>query len=162
MPVKPGSIRPLKLLRRWRDHGWSSRLYFLAAIRYLLLAYWRFRTRSIAAILADLQTKPPAARESDAFDWRKASWAIETAASYVPWRSDCLVRAIAASRWLRHHGYRPVFHLGVAPPAEDRPSLDAHAWLSLHNEVIVGGSDAEIGEFAALLGAGAAKTRPSE
>ena len=160
--MKPGAIKPLKLLRRWRDHDWSSRLYFLAAFRYLLLAYWQFRTRSVAAILADLQATQPTARESAAFDWRKAAWAVDAAAAYVPWRSDCLVRAMAATRWLRGHGYRPAFHLGVAPQVGGQPSLKAHAWLSLHNEVIVGRGDEDAGAFAALVGADAPKTHPSK
>src|SRR3954468_17178924 len=34
----------------------------------------------------------------------RVSWAIGVAACRVPWRSDCLVRARAAQRWLARKG----------------------------------------------------------
>lgn len=149
--------RPMKLLRRWRDHDWTSRLYFLAAFLHLLAAYWRFRTWSVVAILADLEAPPTLASKSTSFDWRKAGWAIEAAAAYAPWRSDCLIRAMAAASWLRRHGYRPHFHLGVAPHDAARPRLSAHAWLSMEGEVIVGGSAEDITRFAAFVASSAPK-----
>ena len=146
--MKHGVVKPLKMLRRWRAHDRRDRYYLIAALGYLATSYVRYRLRSISSILADLQAAPETAVEDPAFDWRKAAWAIEAAAAYVPWRSDCLIRVMAATLWLRRKGYRPVFHLGVAQ--EGQAPLKAHAWLSLHGEVIVGGTDEDTAAFASF------------
>lgn len=151
--MKPGALRPLKLLRRWRDHDWRSRSFFVVAVGYLLASYCRYKLQSSAQILAELQTTLPPSRENQLFDWEKAVWAVAAASAHVPWRSDCLIQAMAASRWLRRHGYRPVFHLGAARSTEDG-LIQAHAWLSLDGGVILGGDESSrFATFSAPAGA---------
>jgi len=82
-------------------------------------------------------------------DPRLVGWSIQGAARRVPWRSDCLIQAMAAAQWLRRHGLKPAFHLGVAKA--DEGDLTAHAWLSLHGEVIVGGAESAIEHFVPIL-----------
>lgn len=71
--------------------------------------------------------------------------AIRRMAARVPWRSDCLVQAIAAQRWLAREGIGSTIHVGVDCNG-DRP-LDAHAWLTAGDWVVVGG---DVGRYARL------------
>ena len=55
----------------------------------------------------------------------------------VPWRSDCMLQALAARRWLMRLGFRPRIHLGI--PAEKQERFFAHAWLSHEGFIVTGG-----------------------
>ncbi len=57
------------------------------------------------------------------------------ACRYVPF-STCLSRAIAAQRLLRSYGVFPTLHIGVA--RQEGKELEAHAWLSLEGNIILG------------------------
>lgn len=62
--------------------------------------------------------------------------AIMRAAVLVPWRSDCLVQAMAANRVLRRRGLQPMFYLGVRK--ETPTELLAHCWLDCCGLPVVG------------------------
>lgn len=64
------------------------------------------------------------------------SWAIAAAATRVPWRADCLIRAMAAARWLRRQGAGWKLSIGVRREADCR--LGAHAWLTAADLVVTG------------------------
>ncbi len=57
----------------------------------------------------------------------------------MPWRSDCLLQAMAADRWLRRFGMQPEFFLGVAKDAGGR--LQAHASLRCGDAMVTGADD---------------------
>ncbi|HSL12429.1 MAG TPA: lasso peptide biosynthesis B2 protein [Actinomycetota bacterium] len=67
----------------------------------------------------------------------RIAWAVEAAGRRVP-AASCLTRALAADAMLRRAGRSPEIRLGVAK-ADD--GVEAHAWLSLDGEVLVGGHD---------------------
>jgi hypothetical protein len=73
------------------------------------------------------------------------SWAIGAAAARVPWRSDCLLRVMAADRWLRRYGHEPEFFLGAAKV--ETGQLGAHAWLRCGDVTVTGGSGKEFTEL---------------
>ena len=50
--------------------------------------------------------------------------------------TTCLSRAMAGQRILNGYGHVPVFHIGVA--REQDLDLEAHAWLSLDGDLVVG------------------------
>jgi len=71
---------------------------------------------------------------------------VERAARLVPWRPQCLARAIAAKALLARRGYGATLSLGVADP---KGKLSAHAWLQTGAIVITGQSEmAKFGEVA--------------
>lgn len=72
--------------------------------------------------------------------------AIALAARYVPWRSDCLIQALAAKRRLNIAGLDSELRLGVRKNADG--SFAAHAWL-LQGETMVTGGD--VSEFSRLI-----------
>ena len=75
----------------------------------------------------------------------RVSWAIGVAACRVPWRSDCLVRARAAQRWLARKGIPTEMFIGVR---KDRGSFEAHAWLLHDGKTVTGG---DFRAYAALV-----------
>ncbi len=83
----------------------------------------------------------------------RTGFIITFAARYLPWRSDCLPQALAARRWLLDQGIATEIRIGVERPEDGE--FGAHAWLVRGDRVITGG---EIGNFAVLLGEGAAKS----
>ena len=79
-------------------------------------------------------------------DISRLKWAISAAAPRMPWRSDCLPRALAAERWLRRCRLQPRLFIGVSKEATG--GLKAHAWLQCKGVTVVGG---EIRHFTVLM-----------
>lgn len=67
---------------------------------------------------------------------------INRMAARVPWRSDCLVQALAGQRWLAWGGIASEIAVGAAKRADG--SLNAHAWLRLEGRVVLGGDVADL------------------
>jgi hypothetical protein len=74
----------------------------------------------------------------------RITFAVRAMAARVPWRADCLVQALAAQHWLARRGIGTRIHLGVK--ASEKP-IDAHAWLKVGDNVVLGGNIAEYSEF---------------
>lgn len=75
----------------------------------------------------------------------------------LPWRSDCMIQAIAAQNWLSARGLPSEIRIGVERP--DQGPFGAHAWL-VHEDTVVTGGD--ISRYEVLLtqaGAGARAER---
>lgn len=83
--------------------------------------------------LVPTHTEPPLEPPSELVS--RVAWAIPIAAEITPWRSDCLVQAFAAKRWLAAAGVDTQLNLGVA--SDD--GFAAHAWLSCGPRTVTGG-----------------------
>jgi hypothetical protein len=106
----------------------------------------------IDRLLRDLSDGDPVERNvKRSLDPRLVGWSIAAVSRRLPWRSDCMIQAMAATSWLRSAGYAPTFHLGVRSGAIDR--IEAHAWLSLEGRVVVGGGAITVGDFQQFLSA---------
>ena len=57
----------------------------------------------------------------------------------TPWKNTCLVKALATHRMLQKRQIDHRIHIGVAPKLNKH--FDAHAWLSVGNEIILGGEN---------------------
>jgi len=64
----------------------------------------------------------------------------------LPWRSDCLVQAIAGQNWLMRLGAASEIQIGVENPKEGE--FGAHAWLLHDGQVVTGG---DIDRYSLLL-----------
>jgi len=126
--------------------GWHLTLldwrYLTIASAELFAARLRLSTVAAKKILRELQAPLSALpqkqrRPSTKIDVKRLSWAIAVAAQHVPWRSDCLIRVLAADRWLRRHHLRPDFYLGVAK--DNQGVFTAHAWLRYGDLTVTGG-----------------------
>lgn len=141
--------KPAGLLRRIRqDSAHLARLDLrtitdlLRASRELAVARWRLGSLAPASLAMPIEPEKSAPVGTDDVD--RIIWAVRAMGARVPWRSDCLVQALAAQRWLRRQGIGSAIHVGVrsAPPA-----IDAHAWLTIGDKVVLGG---EAGDYAEL------------
>jgi hypothetical protein len=138
---------PLTEPRRLSFEDWlalatAGKEWLLAPIRFAIVPTGRIvnRLKDVPQGAADAASPCNAAR---------VSWAINAVAARVPWRADCLLRAMAADRRLRCGGERPQFSLGVA---KDGVALRAHAWLRCHGVTVTGGEVSEYTEIIAPWG----------
>lgn len=76
---------------------------------------------------------------------RRVAFAVPRVATHVPWRSDCLVQAVAGQRWLASLGIESTLSIGVRITAEH--GFEAHAWLKVGEESVTGG---DVSTFSVL------------
>lgn len=77
----------------------------------------------------------------------RIAFVVPRVAARVPWKSDCLVQALAAQRWLRTSRIKSTLSIGVRQQRER--GFEAHAWLAVGNLMITGG---DIAGFDPMLG----------
>lgn len=73
---------------------------------------------------------------------------IPRVARRMPWRSDCLVQAMAARHWLASKGVSSRLHIGSRKGAEK--GFEAHAWLTVGDLVVTGWDIENFEQFAAF------------
>jgi hypothetical protein len=71
---------------------------------------------------------------------RRVGRALNAVATRVPWRCQCLERAIAGKLFLRVRGYPSTIFLGVSRRGRQH-ELQAHAWLRCAGLPVVGEED---------------------
>ena len=67
-------------------------------------------------------------------------WTVQAVAKRLPWRTMCIEQGLAAQRMLRRTGVNALLHYG----ARQDPSsgkLEAHVWVSVAGETIIGDQD---------------------
>lgn len=100
------------------------------------------------AAMDDLATPAPSAAQTRTAE--RVRQAIARAARVVPWRSDCLVQALAARAWLEQLEVPTRLRLGARRGAAAlRP--DTHAWLLCGKLVVTGGSISGFQPFATVI-----------
>lgn len=68
-------------------------------------------------------------------------WAVKAAARRLPWRTKCIEQGLALQRMLRLAGVDAVLHYGARHDPHSR-KLEAHVWVSVGEEVVIGGDEA--------------------
>src|ERR1700732_453373 len=116
------------------------RVYLREATVMLVLARLAVRFVPTAHIFAWADRPPRRIRRfaTDEIAW--VGWAVENLGARSWMNALCLPRALAAHAMLRRRGIASRLCLGVA---RERGALDAHAWLEVGNDKIVGGSEAD-------------------
>lgn len=79
---------------------------------------------------------------------RRVTYVLPRMARRVPWRSDCLVQALAARRWLASVGIQGKIRLGARGGAQ--AGFEAHAWFTVGDAVVTGWDIEGFGDFAAF------------
>jgi len=65
---------------------------------------------------------------------RRVGNMVTRVATMLPWHPTCMRQALAARWMLRRRTTPNVIHLGIA----DVASMDAHAWVTVHDVAVVG------------------------
>jgi hypothetical protein len=108
-----------------------------SALRFLSLE----RLRELAARWAGRATTPVTSA--------RIVWAVEAAARHIP-ASSCLSKALAAQALLTRHGHASQLMIGVAK--DEASGLEAHAWVTFQDRVLIGGP--QTGRYTPLLNLG--------
>lgn len=116
-------------------------LWLLRGATWLIRARLMLRRRPVSDILATVQQAHPGSTSDPALAAR-VSWAIRVAARLLPFRTDCLVRVIAAHDVLYRYGVSTSFHLQAGT---HDARFQAHAWLESSGVEVAGGPHRGIG-----------------
>ena len=109
----------------------------LRAVFELGLARARLGRQDAASLLASASAPPPPpTAEAPSALVERIAWVVPRVAARLPWRSDCLVQATAAQRWLGSAGIPTRLFIGVR---KESAALEAHAWLCHGDRVVTGG-----------------------
>ena len=143
-PVPRDGAKP-----RLHDAGWLV-AYAVRGLWALVRARWAFdrmqardivtrNQRSAAAAWADPASTDPALVA-------RIAYVIPRISARLPWRSDCVIQAMAAQDWLARHGLASDIRIGVERPTDGK--FGAHAWLVHDGGVVTGG---EVERYEVLL-----------
>jgi hypothetical protein len=123
--------------------GISNRLLVLEAIAGLLPAAAAVRFRPFAQVV---QSGGKVRGPRRTVEPRRLARMVEIARGKVPWRAECFESALCLRKMLRRRGIASTLHYGIG--AEESGALNAHVWLSVGGEVLIGGENAA--EFACV------------
>ena len=124
-------------LRAPRARGIANRLLVLEAIVALLPAAFAVRFMPFARVV---EGGGRVRRRRGAVEPRRLTRMVEIARTKVPWRAKCFESALCLRVMLRRRGVASTLHYGIGA-AEDG-ALNAHVWLSVGGEVLIGGENA--------------------
>jgi hypothetical protein len=101
------------------------------------LVVWFVPFRSLATRLGEEMAESPAV---DTEEQRAAAlpigWAVRTLGRRLPWMSQCLVQAVAATWMLQRRRIPSTLYFGMAKDSDGK--LTAHAWVRCGTQVLTG------------------------
>lgn len=130
------------------DLGWLMRygIRGLAELVRARLVFNRLEARDIPNRNEASRITAVQGKDADPASLARIAYVIPRLSDRLPWRSDCLIQAIAAQNWLSTMNLASEIRIGVENP-KDGP-FGAHAWLVHNEQVITGG---EIDRYDLLL-----------
>ena len=134
-----------------KDAGWLLR-YCMRGLWELVRARIIFAGFEAKAIPFRNRTSKHAASAHPSVDQSqidRITYVLPRISDRLPWRSDCLVQAIAAQDWLSSMGAASEIQIGVEHPKDAKNGeFGAHAWLMYREQVITGG---DISQYHLIL-----------
>ncbi len=92
--------------------------------------------RNGKAALARQEQPQPSSKRAETI--ARIGYILPRLSARLPWRSDCLIQAIAGQNWLSQLGIPSVIELGVK--REEANGLNSHAWLLCGGQIVLGSS----------------------
>lgn len=132
----------------WRDLSWLVG-YTARGLRELIRARRIFATleaREIPDLNKAARTKTNPENPIPFGFVERVAYVLPRLSARLPWRSDCLIQAVAGQNWLRAYGLQSEIQIGVEIP--EGGDFAAHAWLVHHDVVVTGG---DIARYEVLL-----------
>lgn len=138
-PLRAGGRHGMNGLTRFLRLSVRDQALLVEALAALTLATIMLRSVSFARLARRLGVhmaeSPPSAPESVEQQAGRVQWALDVAASRLPWKPVCFPRAVAATAMLRRRRISSTLYFGV-----DRArGLDAHAWVRVGRLIVSGG-----------------------
>lgn len=128
---RPSPAQPSRL-------GLADAALLAEALAALAAASLAIRLLSFRRLVARA-SRPPTRAARGPVDIALLRRAVEAWARRVPWRAVCFQTALALQTMLRRRGIGSAMHYGIRRDAD----LEAHVWLSVGEEVVIGGPAAE-------------------
>lgn len=142
-PLSEGTedaTEPLELRPGLRDLPWLGR-YCMRAMFELVRARLQFARLTARHIVTRNERSQQEARANTTCaqrDLARMAYVLPRISNRLPWRSDCLVQAMAAQNWLGRRGMASEIRIGVDHPANG--PFEAHAWLVCDGTAVTGGN----------------------
>lgn len=108
------------------------------ALGFLMQYKWKIASQHATKYLPSYFLKE--SKEADVkseFSGKQIAKIINGISWRLPFLSSCMVKALAAHRMLHKRGVPHTIHFGVYKSSPEK--LEAHAWLSINHEVLIGG-----------------------
>lgn len=133
---------------RLRDLPWMLAYFFRAfgELARARVTFAKLQARAIPERNHKARTK--AAKEGRIPEkvLARIAFVVPRLSDRLPWRSDCVIQAIAAQNWLSSYGVYGEIQIGVENPTDGE--FGAHAWLMHCDSVVTGG---DISRYAPIL-----------
>ncbi len=113
---------------------WSSLAFTRLKLSFFGYSHFKKSRQSVAETKVDVDPKD-------------ISRIIERVSQGVP-NASCLTQAICAQRLLKSYGHEVSIRIGVK--ADKQNSMEAHAWVLIDDEVILGGEQENLNEYSTL------------
>ncbi len=107
-------------------------LFLLGSIR---IGMWLFPFRFVKRSL-NIFFRPSSPINSEQDSPARVAWAVKVVSRYVP-RATCLAQALTVQALLAREGIHSDLTIGVA--RGETSELEAHAWLEIEGQIIIGG-----------------------
>ena len=135
----------LTSLRRFCRRSRSEKRFLAEALVTLAVASLAIRTlpfRRLAAAAAGSPKNAGGHRQGEGQHIAdQARWAVKRVAAMVPWKAVCFQQGLALQLMLRRRGIRSLLHYGLLQDQER--GLQAHVWVSLDGNILIGGEAAD-------------------
>jgi Transglutaminase-like superfamily len=133
-------LKRLMLLPNREKH-----LLFEAALT-IMITWIMLQYLTLASVHRVVVVVSAACRSSRPCAPHRIARAIEKAARLIM-RSNCLIQALAGQALLARYGYKACLTVGVA--RDEDLSLEAHAWVTSKDQILIGGCD--ISHYTTIL-----------
>jgi hypothetical protein len=139
----------VSMLGGWQRHGWTDwrlameAVWWLSIVRFVL-CFLPFK--HIMRWMGFVQGETAGPEREAVRTGVKAArigWAVRAAAARTPWRSTCLVQALAGAHMLGRRSLPATLYLGAAHDPANGSKLEAHAWLCSGEAILTGQRDQE-------------------
>lgn len=123
--------------RGLNGHEWRLLVEAGVSLVVARLAVWFVPFRRVATRLGNEMAESPAEITEEQREMAlPIGWAVRTLGRRLPWMSQCLVQAVAATRMLQRRQIPSTLYLGLAKDPEG--SLKAHAWVRSGAKILTG------------------------
>lgn len=131
--------------------SWQNR--YLIIVSFLWLArirwgLWRSSFQDLQQQLSRSSAQPVFYPFHSLPSLNQLIWSVKTSSRLMPGNVKCLAKALCAQAIAHQFNYNLNLHIGVAKEKDN--SLEAHAWLTYQNQVVLG-SLSDLNRFSPLL-----------
>lgn len=135
MPKACSSLS-IRKIKKFASLAPSQRRDLTRAVHALWVARCKLAFSPVGKILDRIERRRAHDGTTDTHEAERIAWALAAASLLAPWRSDCLVQAIAAMTWAGQIGLRAEMHLGIRKTGRSR--IEAHAWVTSGDRALCG------------------------